>query len=157
MKEKLFTVNHSLLFLCTSMYLGTGWSLVLFSFPIAPELTVDNYYAQFVPQVTAATNFFTYMTWVMMITAIIMIIAEWKTSYRWFPIVVLLGVLAATALTILFIIPYNQAMSEGITDSIKLKEVLSKWIFLNTIRVSLWTVQWLSMMVYFALKTIRRT
>ena len=126
------------------MYLGTGWSLVLFSFPIAPQMTVDNYYTHFVPQVTAATQFFTYMTQLMIVLSIIMIIAEWKTFYRWFPIVVLLGVVAATALTLLFIFQYNQAMREGITDPGQLKETLSNWMRLNRIRVSLWTVQWLS-------------
>ena len=47
-------INNLFLFLCTAMYLGTGWSPVLFSFPIAPKLRPDNYYNQFVPQVTAA-------------------------------------------------------------------------------------------------------
>jgi len=156
MKAKLLMLNHSFLFLCTSIYLGTGWSMILFSFPTAHELTVDNYYTHFVPQVTAATDFFTYMTQVMIAAAIIMIIAEWKSSYRWFPIVVLLGVIVATALTILFIFPYNQSMSAGITDPIKLKEILSEWMFLNKVRVGLWTVQWFSMMGYFALKTMKR-
>src|SRR5439155_23075680 len=41
MKALLFTINNALLFLCVSMYLGTGWSMVLFYFPIAPQLTVD--------------------------------------------------------------------------------------------------------------------
>jgi hypothetical protein len=35
------TLIACLLFLGTSLYLGTGWSLVLFSVPIAPLLTVD--------------------------------------------------------------------------------------------------------------------
>ena len=47
-------INNLFLFLCTSMYLGTGWSLVLFSFPIASTLRTDTYYNQFVPQVQAA-------------------------------------------------------------------------------------------------------
>lgn len=31
------------------MYLGTGWPLILFSFPLASKLCPDNYYKQFVP------------------------------------------------------------------------------------------------------------
>lgn len=150
--RRLFTFNNALLFLCTSMYLGTGWSLVLFNFPIASELTVDNYYSHFVPQVEAATQFFTYMTNVMILAAIAMIVGEWKTHYRWVPIIVLALVVAATALTLIFIFPYNQAMSEGITDPAALEETLTKWMNLNRVRVSFWTVQWLSMMIYFALK-----
>jgi len=155
MRKKLLTLNHAVLFLCASMYFGTGWSLVLFSFPIAPKLTPEDYYNQFVPQVDAATQFFTYMTLVMIVCAIVMAIAEWKHGDRWVPIVVLLGVLVATGLTTRFIFPYNQMMREGITDAVKLQEVLGKWIFFNKIRVGLWTVQWLAMMSYFGLKAYR--
>ncbi|NBB74653.1 MAG: hypothetical protein GVY35_13365 [Bacteroidetes bacterium] len=152
MRKRLLITNHALLFLCTAMYLGTGWSLVLFSFPVAPELTVDTYYMQFVPQVTAATEFFTVMTNVMLVTALVMVWAEWRTAYRWAPITVLLGVVAATALTLLFIFPYNEAMREGITDPAVLDDTLSRWMRLNVIRVSIWTVEWAAMMVYFAAK-----
>ena len=156
MKSKLLVLNHAMLFLCTSMYLGTGWSLVLFSFPVASELTPDNYYSHFVPQVDAATGFFTYMTMLMIACGLIMTVAEWKSRlYRWWPIITLLGVVAATLLTMQFILPYNTMMREGITDATQLHEVLDKWMSLNRVRVSLWTVQWLSMMTYFALKTLR--
>lgn len=155
MKEKLLILSHSLLFLCTSMYLGTGWSLVLFSFPIAPQLNIDNYYLQFVPQVTAATEFFTYMTMLMIALCLIMLVAEWKTNFRWVPIIVLLGVVAATGLTIAFILPINDLMSEGIKDPQALQNLLSQWIFLNQIRVGFWTVQWTAMMIYFAFKVLK--
>ncbi len=156
MKQRLLTLNSALLMLCCSMYLGTGWSLVLFSFPIAPSLTPDNYHMQFVPQVTAATQFFTYMTMVMIATAIVMLIAEWRTRFRWTPMVVLLGVLAATGLTMVFIIPYNKEMAAGITEQARVTEVLDAWMGLNRVRVGLWTVQWLAMMVYFAMKVSQR-
>lgn len=151
-KKILLGINHSVLFLCTSIYLGTGWSLVLFSFPVAPELTPENYYMQFVPQVTAATHFFTYMTMVMIATALVMLIAEWKSFLRWFPLGVLLGVILATVFTVVSIIPYNEQMSEGITDAAVLGEVLDKWMTMNVIRVSIWTLQWLCMMAYFFIR-----
>ena len=152
MKQNLLLLNHSLLFLCVSMYLGTGWSLVLFSFPTAPHLTPDNYYYAFVPQVAAATDFFTGMTKLMIVLCIIMIIAEWKTGFRWAPIIVLLAVFAATGLTLKYIFPLNAAMAQGIKDANELRTTLDRWMFLNKIRVSLWTVQWLAMMAYFAIK-----
>ncbi len=74
--------SNLFLFLCTAMYLGTGWSLVLFSFPIASKLRPDNYYNQFVPQVTAATKFFTVMTVLMVVSAILMIIGGPKGRER---------------------------------------------------------------------------
>jgi len=65
-------LDASVLLLCASMYLGTGWSLVLFSFPgPARALNVDNYYEQFVPPVERATRFFTWMTVVMIATAVV--------------------------------------------------------------------------------------
>lgn len=147
--KKLLTLNKVILFACASMYFGTGWSLVLFSFPVAPELTPDNYYMQFVPQVLAATKFFTYMTMLMMVCCIVFIIEEWKTSIKWYPIIFLLLVILATLLTIFFIFEYNEQMTAGITDPVVLKGVLTKWMNLNTIRVSIWTLQWLVMAIYF--------
>src|SRR5688500_10493918 len=112
--KTVFVLNKALLFACVSMYFGTGWSLVLFTFPIAPKLTPDNYYNQFVPQVTAATHFFTYMTMVMMICCAIFIIEQWRSRDKWYPIVVLVLVIGATLLTIYFILDYNERMAAGI-------------------------------------------
>jgi hypothetical protein len=137
------------------MYFGTGWSLALFSFPIAPQLTPANYYMQFVPQVDAATRFFTYMTSAMLASAAVMIWAEWRTGYRWIPVVVLLAVGAATGLTLTLIFPLNHEMSTGIATQARLNAVLSRWMLLNRIRVGIWTVQWLVMAAYFAHKAVR--
>lgn len=152
-KRKVLIACFAVLFLCTSIYLGTGVSLVLFSFPIAPKLTPANYYMQFVPQVQAATRFFTWMTSLMIALSIVMLVSEWRTKLRWVPITVLAGVVAATALTIILIFPHNQEMARGITDPERLKVVLGKWMSLNRVRVSIWAVQWLAMMFYFATKT----
>jgi hypothetical protein len=153
MKALLFALNAAFLFLCVSMYLGTGWSLVLFSFPVAPRLTVDNYYLVFVPEVAAATAFFTGMTKAMIVSCGIMIWAEWKTHYRWVPIIVLLAVIAATVLTEHWIFPLNAEMANGIKDQAELQRVLSSWISTNKIRVGFWTLQWAAMMTYCALKS----
>jgi hypothetical protein len=149
MNSKLLMGNNMLLFLFASMYLGTGGSLVLFSFPIAPELTVDNYYLQFVPQVQAATDFFTDMTKLMLVCAGIMLYTEWHQPLRWVPLVVITATVAATGLTLYEIIPLNREMASHITDPVRLKEVLEQWMHLNRIRVSLWCVQWGCMAWYF--------
>ncbi len=155
MKLRLTLLNNTLLLLCTSMYLGTGWSLILFSFPIAPQLTPDNYYMQFVPQVTSATNFFRYMTIVMMVSAAIMIWSEWKTALRWVPIVLMTAILAVTALTLRVIFPFNAEMSDGIANADRLQEVLADWMNLNRVRVSIWTLQWGTMAYWFYTWAIR--
>src|SRR5579863_10018417 len=102
---RLLLLNHVVLLLCCSIYLGTGFSLVFFQLPLEPKLTVDNYYLIFVAPVTAATHFFTYMTIVMLITAVIMLATEWLSGLRWVPVVVLIGIIVATLLTIIVIIP----------------------------------------------------
>jgi len=134
-------LDATLLLLCVSMYLGTGWSLVLFSFPSRSTLRVDNYYDQFVPPVQRATRFFTWMTTVMIAAAIVLIVADRSSAYVIAPAIVLASVIAATALTIKFIFPYNKRMAARITDERELQSVLGKWMLLNWIRVSLWTVQ----------------
>jgi hypothetical protein len=155
MKERLLIINHALLFLCASMYLGTGGSLVLFSFPIAPELTTQNYYLQFVPQVTAATAFFTPMTKLMLLTAAIMLLAEWRMVTRWVPIAVLACVLTSTTLTLYWIFPLNQAMANHIQDPGQLKTVLTAWMNFNWVRAGLWLIQWCCLMGYFAYWALR--
>src|SRR5262249_28735047 len=103
-----------------------------------------------VPQVTAATRFFTVMTALMIVSAAAMAVTEWKTPERWVPLVVLGSVLVATELTRRFIFPYNDAMAAGIRDAAALEAALEKWMALNRVRVSLWTVQWLCMAFWFA-------
>lgn len=155
MKIKLLTLNHCLLFLCASMYLGTGLSLVFFSFPSADQFTVDNYYAQFVPQVTAATHFFTYMTIVMLASSALMIWSEWKTTERWVPVTVMVAIIAVTALTRWGIFPLNDEMASHITDPARLQLVLGKWLNLNKVRVSIWCLQWACMMYWFLAWALR--
>ena len=150
--NKWLILDASVLFLCTSMYLGTGWSLVLFSFPDAKALKVSNYYDQFVPQVTRATRFFTWMTSVMSAAAVVAIVWERNSWHVAAPAVVLAAILVATGLTIKFIFPYNKRMAEGITDEAELQRVLGRWMFLNWIRVLLWTVEWVAMAAWFGVE-----
>jgi hypothetical protein len=89
------------------------------------------------------------MTVVMLITSAVMLFSEWFTGIRWVPLVVLLGVIAATALTVFVIIPYNKQMYAGIHDANDLKRILKAWAELNRIRASLWAVQWAAMMYWF--------
>ncbi|HWZ94952.1 MAG TPA: hypothetical protein VNW30_07140 [Opitutaceae bacterium] len=156
MKSILSLLNSALLFLCVSMYFGTGWSLALFFFPTAAHLTVSSYALVFVSPVANATTFLTVMTKVMLVSNLIMIVVEWKTPYRWWPIIVFLALIAATLLTVYGIFPYNNLMNAGITDEVLLHQTLSKWMTLNLVRFSLWTVEWLAMMTYFVLK-LKRT
>lgn len=154
MSETATVVVAALMLLFASMYLGTGWSLVLFSFPLAPRLTPETYALPFVEPVKNATRFFTLMTTAMLVAAVVLIIGEAGSEYLWVPIVYLVGVVAATALTVLFIFPYNKELTAGVTEPDRLRVVLGKWMRLNVIRVLLWTVQWTAITMYFVLKAV---
>ena len=150
MKNIWLAVNHSLLFICASMYLGTGWSLILFTYPIQSQLTVDNYYLVFVPEVKSAAQFFTYMTAVMLVLCLVMVWSEWNSRFRWVPLSLFALVGLATLLTLIFIFPYNKILEGPTHDPALFKATLQAWVNLNWIRVSLWTLQWLVLMYYFA-------
>jgi hypothetical protein len=137
------------------MYLGTGGSLVLFSFPVASQLTPDNYYLQFVPQIQAATEFFTPMAKLMLAACLVMLVAEWRQPTRWVPIVVLLTVLVASGITVKWIFPLNAVMAGHIKDPVELHRVLDEWMHLSRIRAAVWCVQWAALAWYFARWTYR--
>ncbi len=149
MKKTLLNINKGILFACVSMYFGTGWSLVFFSLPSTDALTPENYYQQFVPPIERATEFFTYMTIIMMIAAIIIIAEEWKSHRKWYPIGILGAVIGATILTSYFIFPYNEQLAAGITSQVKLQEILHAWQNLHMVRMGFWTGEWLLMLLYF--------
>jgi uncharacterized membrane protein len=146
---RLLVLNHVVLLLCCSIFIGTGVSLVFFQFPLEPQLTVDNYYLIFVEPVTTATRFFTYMTVLMLICAVIMLATEWFSGLRWVPVVVLLSVIAATVLTMVVIIPLNKELAAHVTDPARLKTVFKEWSNMNRVRVTLWFVQWTAMAYWF--------
>lgn len=150
MKQKLLIANHMLLFLCASMYLGTGGSMILFSFPVVPQLTPDNYYLQFVPQVQAATDFFTNVVKVMLACCAVMLIAEWRQRTRWVPIVAMLCVISASALTMIEIFPLNERMAQHIEDQDELNRVFEQWMRLSRIRMVFWCAQWAALAWYFS-------
>src|SRR6476469_3196096 len=91
MKNKLLLLSYAVLFAGVSIYFGTGWSTVIFQFPTLPQLNVSNYYLHFVPQVAAATTFFTILVPLMCLICLVMLKAEWHTRFRCVPIVVLLA------------------------------------------------------------------
>lgn len=146
---RLLALNNAVLFLCCSIYLGTGVSLIFFQFPVEPQLTPDNYYLIFVDPVRRATEFFTLMTLVMLATGALMLATEWFSGMRWVPVLVLGALIASTLLTLYGIFPHNKALAAGIYDPRQLAETFAAWANLNRIRVSLWCVQWTAMMIYF--------
>lgn len=145
-----YLVSCSLLFGAVSIYLGTGWSTAIFQFPVMEQLTPDNYYLHFIPQIDAATNFFTFLVTLIGITGAIMVWGEWRTRYRWLPILVLLLVVSATLLTTQVIFPINDVLRQGVRDQAQLDEIMDRWKLLTWARVAIWSGEWILMMGYFA-------
>ena len=131
----------------------SGDRLVAHPVSVSEPVEADGelYYQQFVPPVLRATRFFTWMTIVMIAAAIILIAYERHSAYLVAPALVLVAVVAATGLTLRFIVPWNKQMESGIKDNSELQHVLGRWMFLNRIRVSLWTIEWLAITSWFAL------
>ncbi|MGH9237101.1 MAG: hypothetical protein ACRD3G_03595 [Vicinamibacterales bacterium] len=156
MKKVLYVINNSLLFMAVSIYFGTGWSTAIFQFPVMPMLTVQNYYLHFIPQIDAATNFFTFLVTLMGITGVVMTIGEWRTRFRWIPILVLLAVVGATSLTWFVVFPVNDVLRNGVSSQAELMDVVGRWKQLTLIRVAIWSFEWLLMMWYFAAIAVRK-
>jgi hypothetical protein len=156
LKKKLFLLCGALLFAGVSIYFGTGWSTAIFQFPVLPKLTVADYYLHFIPQVDAATSFFKFLVTMMITTGLILAWAEWRTRYRWVPILVLLAVVAATLLTTLVVFPVNDILRQGIHDQAQLVQVMDRWKHLTEVRVVIWSFEWVVMMFYFGSKAYGR-
>ena len=152
MSETIRIIDALVMLACASIYLGTGLSLVVFQLPDVPRLGPDNYALVFVKPFERATRFFTWMTILMMIAAVVLIVGEWNEDYLWVPIVYLLLTLLATQLTRSGIFPLNKRMKEGITDPDEVRTVLAKWSNLNRVRALIWAVEWAVIAAYFALK-----
>ncbi len=150
MKRKLLLLSYAVLFGGISIYFGTGWSTVIFQLPTLPQLNVGNYYLHFVPQVAAATTFFTVLVPVMCIICLVMLKEEWHTRFRWVPVVVLLAIIAASGITYFLIFPINREMAAQVTDPQRLSLAIGKWVQYTWYRVALWSLEWLAMMYYFA-------
>lgn len=152
MKQFLLAFNHAYIFFGATLYVGVLWALHFFWFPGWAKLKVDNYYDQFIPQTTIATQFFTIVVPLMFLALAVMIVSEWKTRLRWVSIAALLCLGLATYVGQFHIIPINKILAKGIVDQAKLSELLQQWMFLNDIRWVLLTLMWLIMMYYFIVK-----
>jgi hypothetical protein len=152
MSSTVRTLDALILLGAASMYLGTGWSLVLFQLPDVKDLTPSTYAIPFVKPLPRAVRFFTALTYVMIVASIVLIIGEWDTGYVWVPIVYLVLTVAAGQFTKSLVFPLNARLAEGMTDPAEVQTVLAKWARLNRIRNWAWTGEWLVMAIYFGLR-----
>jgi len=149
MKAILLALAHACNFFGATLYCGVLWSLRFFWFPSWRNLQIGNYYGQFIPQTTAATQFFTIVVPIMFFCCLVMIVTEWRTKFRWAGIAAFLCLGGGTWVGQLYIIPINKILAQHITDQNQLTTLLEKWMSLNDIRWVLLTIMWVVLMYYF--------
>ena len=151
LKRILVGINHGFLMFGTTVYVGVLWALHYFWYPSWEVMNVGNVQEHFILPTSAATEFFTIVVPIMFLCAIIMIVLEWKTKFRWHAIIGLLGVIGATFVGQVYIIPVNKTIAAGVQPD-QLNGLLQEWMVLNDIRWIIMTIMWLALMIYFLTK-----
>jgi glucan phosphoethanolaminetransferase (alkaline phosphatase superfamily) len=135
----------------TTVYMGVLWSLHFFWYPSWEVMNTANVQDHFILPTSAATKFFTIVVPIMFVTSLVLIWLEWRTRFRWHAIIAFLGVLGATLVGQLLIIPVNKTIAGGVEES-QLQGLLQEWMSLNDIRWIIVTIMWLALMIYFLMK-----
>jgi glucan phosphoethanolaminetransferase (alkaline phosphatase superfamily) len=150
-KALLIGLNHILLMFGTTVYMGVLWALHFFWYPSWEVMNTANVQDHFILPTSAATKFFTIVVPIMFVTSLVLIWLEWRTRFRWHAIIAFLGVLGATLVGQLLIIPVNKTIAGGVEES-QLQGLLQEWMSLNDIRWIIVTIMWLALMIYFLMK-----
>ena len=88
----------------------------------------------------------------MSVALVIMLISEWKTKLRWVPLSWIPGLLVPVIVQQKYIESINDQFKAGVTDQLKLQELLKDWMFLNDVRFYILTVMWVITMYFFIAK-----
>lgn len=152
MKKILFIINHVYLLFGTSLYVGVLWALHFFWYPSWETITLETVHDHFILPTEAATDFFTVVVPLMILTNIILIVQEWKTKYRWSTMFALLSFLVALYIGEFHIFPINDIIYSGVDSLERLRELFKQWMFLNDVRLVITTVMWLTLVYYFISK-----
>lgn len=152
MKNILLNLNAGYAFFTSSIYMGVMWALHFFWYPGWHYLNLGNVQDAFVGPTSEATKFFTILVPIMMVSCIILIITEWKQPARWTTWLITAGIVAATLVGKLIIIPINDTIAAGVADQATLNTLMERWMMLNNIRMAITTVMWLGCLFYFIYK-----
>lgn len=139
------------LLLFASIYLGVGFTELVMLFPGAIETTKrTDFSVRFADPVRRAVAYFAVQSVLMVAGSLALTISEWdQGGYRWAPLVYLVMTVAATAFTVVFIVPVNKRLSEEIADDREFTGLLTRWVQLNIVRCGFWTVEWLAIALWF--------
>ena len=89
---------------------------------------------------------------IMAVAIVIMLITEWKSKFRWVPILWIPGLFGPVIVQQLFIEDVNDQFIAGVNDMDTLQELLSEWMWLNDIRWIILTIMWCVTMYFFIAK-----
>ena len=155
-KNKLLALNHTYYFWGTSVYVGLLWSLHFIFYPSWESMTPEALPEHFMVPVNAATDFFTYVVPVMLLTGAILIYTEWKTEQRWISVLSYVALLVMMMVGYFLIAPVNESIASGIAnanlDPEILEHQLKSWMLYNDIRGVIMTSMWLIIVYYFISK-----
>ncbi|TDW96750.1 anthrone oxygenase family protein [Dinghuibacter silviterrae] len=135
-------------FFTASIYMGVMWALHFFWYPSWQYLNLGSVQDAFVGPTSRATSFFTILVPIMMVCCIILIITEWKKPTAWTTWVMTAGILGATLVGQLLIIPINKTVAAGVADQQTLTTLLERWMMLNNVRMAITTVMWLGCLFF---------
>ena len=107
---------------------------------------------QIIPQTTAATRFFIPVISLMAVAVAVMLVTEWRTRFRWVPLLWVPALGGTVLVQQLLIEPVNDALAAGVMDQAELVVLLEEWMLLNRVRGVVLTIMWVVMMVYFIQK-----
>ena len=134
-----------------SLYLGMGYSLVVLQFPGALATTrAADFSQRFGDPVRRAVGFFAVGSVLMVIGSVWLTVLEWDDgSRRLLPLLFAVLTVAATAFTVVLILPVNRTLYREIPDQAEFTRVLRRWIVLNVVRYGFWVLEWLAITGWF--------
>ena len=88
----------------------------------------------------------------MAVAIVIMLITEWKTKFRWVPILWIPGLFGPVIIQQMFIEKVNDQFIAGVSDMDTLLKLLDEWMFLNDLRWIILSIMWGVMMYFFIAK-----
>lgn len=139
------------LLLFASIYLGVGFTEVVIQFPGALETThAANFPERFGDPVRRAVAYFAVQSTLMVAGGVALTLDQWDAGGRRLgPLLYLVMTVVATAFTVVFILPVNRALYKEISDEVRFKQLLTRWVHLNIARAAMWAVEWLAIAGWF--------